>query len=207
MKLLRAFLICYLPVLSIGCAITGSSSSPSLFLLDDAPDNSAASSATAAHGADRPVLHLAAVQVAPYLDQGGIVYQTAAHRVVVANNNRWASPLAGQLTGGLYTRLSDDLTKLNVERGNAAGAGYVLRTYVDSFLGHYDGSAHVSGRWALLDADGKTVLREQFSRRVELGKNGYPALVSSLARGWQQVADGLALRIHSALRRDESAAR
>src|SRR5690625_7860802 len=70
-----------------GCA---SSSQPaSLFVLDTATDDHAPRHT--APTANAPTIMVMPVATAAYLNQGGIVYQTDPHQVVIAQNNRWAS--------------------------------------------------------------------------------------------------------------------
>lgn len=180
-------------VLLAGCATTPSS--PSLFVLDagaSAPDT------TPQPGA--PTLMIAPVAAASYLDQGGIVYQTGPHKVVIANDNRWASSLSGQLTDDLYTTLARRLPGVNVVRANGNQQGlYQLQTRVDQFLGHYDGKAHIAGRWTLVGPNGKTLAGRAFEKTVALPADGYPALVNSLSSGWQDIARGMRPALAGAL--------
>ncbi|MGN8158937.1 PqiC family protein [Salinisphaera sp. SWV1] len=168
-----------------GCATT--QRSPSLFVLDagaSAPDT------TPQPGA--PTLMIAPVTTASYLDQGGIVYQTGPHKVVIANDNRWASSLSGQLTDDLYATLEQRLPGVNVVRTSSNQQGrYQLQTRVDQFLGHYDGKAHIAGRWTLVGPKGHTLDGHAFEKTVPLSGDGYPALVNSLSRGWQDIARGM----------------
>ena len=176
-----------------GCATT--QSSPSLFVLDagaTAPDNPSQPGA--------PTLVIAPVTTASYLDQGGIVYQTGPHKVVIANDNRWASSLSGQLTDDLYATLTRRLPDVNIVRASGnQQALYGLQTRVDQFLGHYDGKAHIAGRWTLVGPNGKTLAGRAFEKTVPLAADGYPALVNSLSSGWRNIARGMAPAVSGAL--------
>lgn len=176
-----------------GCAST--STSPSLFVLDNAgpsPDHTTPAAAK--------TLLVAPVATASYLDQGGIVYQTGPHRVVIANDNRWASSLSGQLTDNLYATLDRDLSGVNVVRSDDNHShSYQVQTRVDRFLGNYDGDALIAGRWTLVGPDGQTLASHDFSRSVKLATDGYPALVSSLSNGWQTVGADMARAMAPAL--------
>lgn len=176
-----------------GCATTAST--PSLFVLDasQAPNQTT-------HADNAPKLVITAVTLAPYLDQSGIVYQTAPYRVVVANDNRWAAPLAGELTDNLYAGLANELHGIDLLRADAnQSKAYQLHTRVDQFMGHYDGRAHVSGQWSLVAPDGRPVLTRSFEKLIPLDDDGYPALVASLSRGWRQVAADMAPELQSAI--------
>lgn len=172
--------------LTAGCA--SAPDGPSLFVLDTGSDTSSPASRPGA-----PTLMIAPVDTASYLDQGGIVYQTGPHRVAIANSNRWASPLAGQLTDALYTTLDRRLTGVNIVRADSQQAGrYQLRTHVDRFLGHYDGKAHIAGRWILVGPNGQTLAHRSFTRGIPLKTDGYPALVNSLSSGWRTIGQDMA---------------
>lgn len=182
------FVVASLTLAVSGCATP--SSGPSLFMLD------------AGHSASGDTQHNTAatlvvqpVTLAPYLDQDGIVYQTAPYRVVVANDNRWAAPLAGELTDSLYVTLSQRLDDVALQRAGTDGSpasAYRLRTRVDEFIGHFDGSAHIAGQWSLVGPDGATLATQSFERRVPLDEDGYAALVASLARGWRLIGADMA---------------
>lgn len=164
------------------CASTGSG--PALFVLDnDQPP------ARTTAPSNAPTLMVAPVSVAPYLDQGGIVYQTAPYRVVIANDNRWAAPLPGALTDMLFANLSQHLSGIDLIRSTTRRHDlYQLQTRVDEFDGHFDGNAHIAGQWTLVDPDGRTLLTRTFDQRVPLSEDGYPALVASLSQGWREVS-------------------
>ena len=183
-----------------GCA-TGAGGGPALYMLDHSTPTRAASPA-----AGRPAIVVEPVDVAPFLDASGIVYQTAAHRVVLANDNRWASPLSAQLTDGLYAGLATELDGVFVQlqRGgrDEPDAALHLGTRVDEFMGHYDGSAHIAGQWTLTDAADRQLAQARFERRIPLSEDGYEALVASLSRGWRQSAQAIAAEIAPRLEND-----
>jgi len=182
-----------------GCATN--SASPSLFVLDD---NQASSSQVQPDSA--PTLMVDPIDLAPYLDQGGIVYQTAPYRVVIANDNRWAAPLAGGLTDSLYANLSNSLRGVELTRSSARRRdGYELQTRIDEFLGHFDGTAHVTGQWTLIGPQGNTLDTESFDKRIPLEQDGYPALVASLSTGWRQVAADMAPALQRSLSQQSGA--
>jgi uncharacterized lipoprotein YmbA len=183
-----------LAALMTGCA--GSASSPSLFVLDPGTARQPMPAAAAA----RTQLLVAPVEIAPLLDERGIVYQTDPHRVVIANHNRWAAPLGEQLRESLAATLAGALADVQIVRGGNAGTAdrYTLHTRVDQFMGHYDGHAHIAGEWQLEDPDGHTVARQRFAREVALANDGYEALVESLSSGWQATAQAIVPAISSA---------
>lgn len=176
-----------------GCATTAGG--PSLFVLD-----ASQVPATAMHADNAPRLVIAPVTLAPYLNQNGIVFQAAPYRVVVANDNRWAAPLPGELTDNLYTSLANELHGIELLRTDSDEAStYTLDTRVDEFMGHYDGKAHVAGQWSLVGPDGRVLMTRSFEKLIPLDEDGYPALVGSLSRGWRQVAAKVAPELQSVI--------
>ena len=169
-----------------GCA--GSASAPSLYVLDSA------STAMQPTAASQTQLVVAPVEIAPILDERGIVYQTAPHRVVIANHNRWAAPLDSQLRDALIANLGAALPSVTVVRRAPAdqASTMTLHTRVDRFMGHYGGQARIAGTWRLTSANDETLIERRFTQDVALEEDGYDALVDSLAAGWQDSAKALA---------------
>lgn len=181
-----------------GCA--GSNRAPSLYLLD----HSHTAAADPFAGPDAPVLVVEPVALSPVFDEDGIVYQTSPHRVVIANDNRWAAPLAGQLRDVSIAELSKALPHARVLRRapRDAGAVFTLTPRVDAFMGHYDGQARIAGEWRVHDASGAPLLQRRFDQRIPLPRDGYDALVASLDQGWRtqirQLGEALAPRLDRA---------
>jgi uncharacterized lipoprotein YmbA len=198
MKIARTVVLCVL--LLAGCA--GNPGAPALFMLAANP-----AATPAAPVKNQPVLAVDAVWIAPYLDAGGIVYQTGPNRIVIADHNRWAAPLSAQLTNGLYATLSRRLSKVSIQKSPIAtgGAAYHLHTVVDTFQGRYDGNAHIAGQWSLLDARGNAIAGRAFERKVPLATDGYPALVASLSKGWRQTSAAIATAIARTLAKRQTA--
>ena len=179
-----------------GCA-SAPEAGTSLFVLDDGP-----APAAGAPVDNAPTLAVGQVAVADYLNQGGIVFQTAPYKVVIANNNRWAAPLAGQLTDTLYNVVSRRLREVNVQRGKARGdSAYELVTRGEKFYGSEDGQAHIAGACTFIDADGALIRQDNFKRDVDLAADGYPALVDKLSQGWQEIAADMAPPLAASLGR------
>ncbi|NNC27107.1 hypothetical protein HKX42_09495 [Salinisphaera sp. USBA-960] len=143
-----------------------------------------------------PTLVIAPVAVADYLDHDGLVYQPDAYRVVIANDNRWASPLPGQLTTTLKRNLEAAMPNTRVaQAGSGTASAATLRVKVDSFVGNHNGNAHIAGRWRLVGPAGQVLKTQTFARDTPLASDGYRALVESLSRGWQQVGQAIVSRI------------
>ncbi len=145
----------------------------------------------------QPVFVELGIETGGYLSSPGIVYQTSELEIESAYAHRWADSLTAQLRRTLKDRLLDSYGGYRfVDRmsGNPHKA-YHVHIALDRFQGHYDGSAIVSGQWIIRDAANEYLAGDQFHVKTPLETDGYPALVRSLAQGWQSVIDEIATRL------------
>lgn len=199
----RLILALLIIVLLAGCA--SRDNQPKLFTLDNTPSRA---TTVELPPDNAPTLVVEPVSLASYLKRGGIVYQTARHRVAIADHNRWASPLSEALTQRLANTLDARLPAVHVVRSpetaeSASTRVLHLTTHVSQFIGHYKGDARIAGRWQLKDASGDRHAKEQFNRRLPLKTSGYPALVASLSKGWRRITRAVAQDLHTRIRTKE----
>ncbi|MFZ1874423.1 MAG: membrane integrity-associated transporter subunit PqiC [Chania sp.] len=135
-------------------------------------------------------LWLEHVNVADFLAQSGVVYQTNDVQYVIAQNNLWASPLDQQLQQTLVTNLSGALPGWVVSSQPMSSDQDVLNVTVSGFHGRYDGKAIIRGEW-VLSHQGQLIKRP-FSLELQQGEDGYDALIRTLAQGWSQEAQVIA---------------
>ncbi len=121
------------------------------------------------------------VQVAKYLDQQGIVLETAPHQLQIARLNLWAEPLdksirstlAGQLSLALGSRVQDDL-------GRRSSWRLQVDVKIDQLHGTHDGRALLVASWWVSDGKkGEPVAQGRFESSEALLDSGYPGLVAS----------------------------
>jgi len=62
-----------------------------------------------------------------------------------------------------------------------------------AFHGRYDGKVIIQGNW-IYKSD-KVIIKRDFSLLLDQDKNGYSALVRTLARGWTQVGQSIASQL------------
>lgn len=133
--------------------------------------------------------------LARFLAVDGLVLQLDDITVNEASRHRWAEPLGLQLERRLRARLAARLPDTRV-LGEAAGepraAAATLRLTVERFQGRFDGQAVVAGQWQLRDAEGGLQALSPFAVEVPLARDGYPALVRALGRGWDAAVDEIA---------------
>ncbi|CRL44897.1 hypothetical protein SGGMMB4_02285 [Sodalis glossinidius str. 'morsitans'] len=135
----------------------------------------------------RPKLWVAQVSVADFLVGNGLVYQTNDVQYTTARSNLWASPLEQQLQQTLVANLSAALpgTLVSTQPIGSGDDNDQLLVTLTGFHGRYDGRAIVQGVW-LLTHDGR-VIRQPFDLALPQEKDGYDALVRTLAQGWDTV--------------------
>lgn len=137
-------------------------------------------------------LWVAQVSVADFLAGNGLVYQTSDVQYTTAHSNLWASPLEQQLQQALVADLSAALpgTLVSTQPIGSRDDGSELTVTLTGFHGRYDGRAVVQGVW-LLTVNGR-VIRQPFDLALPQEKDGYDALVRTLAQGWEQVGQQVA---------------
>jgi uncharacterized lipoprotein YmbA len=131
------------------------------------------------------------VSVPDYLAGNGVVYQTSDVKYVIAANNLWASPLDQQLQQTLVTNLSAALPGRLVSALPLGEQHDTLNVSVTGFHGRYDGQVVISGSWTL--EHGGRITRQPFNLTLPQQEDGYDALVRTLAQGWQQEAQKMAI--------------
>ncbi|KFK93196.1 MULTISPECIES: membrane integrity-associated transporter subunit PqiC [unclassified Serratia (in: enterobacteria)] len=133
------------------------------------------------------------VDVADFLAQSGVVYQTNDVQYVIAQNNLWASPLDQQLQQTLVTNLSSALPGWVVSSQPMSSEQDVLNVTISGFHGRHDGKAIIRGEW-VLNHQGQLIKRP-FSLELKQGEDGYDALIRTLAQGWLQEAQVIAAQV------------
>lgn len=126
-------------------------------------------------------INLEPIQLAKFLDQPGIVLQTAQHEIKVAHYYRWAEPLKKNLHRYIYHSLGIR---------NSSDASQSLEIHIQQFHGTQDGSALVSGYWTINNES------HPFSYHAPLTKTGYAELVAQLALLLDQLCVDIASQIN-----------
>ena len=136
------------------------------------------------------LLFVEPVQVATFLNGRGLVMQLSEFELVMARQHVWAEPLAAQLQRQVRDRILAHNPAYKAAT-RAEVATVQLRIAIDGFHGSGDGYAIVSGHFAINAVNAL----QAFSFRVALQQDGYPALVSALAEGVQQLSMQIARQL------------
>ncbi|MDX1678585.1 membrane integrity-associated transporter subunit PqiC [Arsukibacterium sp.] len=137
-------------------------------------------------------LQLQPVRVANYLNGAGLVMQRSDVELLIASRHLWADALDQQLYRLLAEQLPPRLPAFQLFQGQGS-ADLKLQLTVDRFYAQANGVAIISGYYTLSSESEQT--RHRFSYQQPLTADGYPALVSALSLGWQQLVDELIAQI------------
>lgn len=148
--------------------------------------------ATAAGHTDASAaLYVAPVQVASYLNGRGLVLQLSDVELNVARQHLWAEPLDAQVQRQLRELLAAT-TPYRTQLSAGQGA-VVLSLQLDRFHGTAQGDAVLSGRYQL----SHNQYSVPFNINVPLSADGYPALVTALATGLQQLSQQISASLQA----------
>ncbi len=136
------------------------------------------------------LLQISEVQLADFLDDGGLVLQLDDITLNQAKNHLWAADLSQQINRGLRNRLNQRQQTFTVVGPQTAG-DLRLSLTVDAFHGRHDGLALMSGQWQLQDIKGDIISLKNFDLQTELAASGYPALVRALGNNLDDLAAAL----------------
>ena len=173
-------------VLLVGCA--GSSAPPTQYLLRAEP-------AERSSRVQAPVrVGLGRVDVAPYLDQSGIVVETAAGQVQAAREHQWAEPLDAGLRSYLRAEISVALGyDVSGSPADLVQWDYTVDVYVDRLHGTMAGKAVLDASYRVTPRAGsEDAAAYRFSRSAPLPREGYPGLVDAEADLVRQLAQAIA---------------
>ncbi|MDT8309851.1 MAG: ABC-type transport auxiliary lipoprotein family protein [Methylophaga sp.] len=136
-------------------------------------------------------LQIRNIQLADFLNDGGLVLQLDDITLNQAKNHLWADNLHQQINRALQDRLNQQQQVFTVV-GPQTDADLQLSLVIDAFHGRHDGLALTSGQWQLHTAEGERVLLQNFHLQTELREPGYPALVRALGVNLDALAASLA---------------
>jgi uncharacterized protein len=172
-------------VLLAGCA--SQTIEPTYYLLRSTQDLSSSKLSTSRE------FSLGTVEIAPYLDQPGLVMETADGQMRPASQNLWAAPIFDGVRNFLATEIAQDngqeLLPTNLTKNTT-----VVNIRIDQLHGTLDGKATIVAYWWLVHND-EVIALNRFSEARALETSGYSALVNAekvlLAELAQKIAASL----------------
>ena len=141
---------------------------------------------------------LGRVVVAPYLDQAGIVMETAANQVTPARHHTWAEPLADAAAIFLRAELSIALgEEVGLNPADRSLWKYTVEVFVEQLHGTMAGQAALVATYRIAPrAAGSAPAEYRFSRSAPLAREGYGGLVEAEARLLRELAAAIAASVH-----------
>ncbi len=127
------------------------------------------------------------VEVASYLDNGGLVIQIGEHELVTANYHRWAQPLKESFTRLLIRELNfvSDNHKVHYEQSNhaySADKPIELLIELEQFHATDQATVVARGRYILLNDSGQKIDETHFEVIEKLSRDGYLHSVEQLKK-------------------------
>lgn len=121
-------------------------------------------------------VYLGGLTLANYIDQRGIVLETAPGQIHEARFHQWAEPLRVSLRGFLVAEISAGLGR---DLASKASAEHAVRldVNIDQMHGTNDGNALLVAYWSITDSSGSRLFKHAETAALE--GNGYDALVSA----------------------------
>lgn len=137
------------------------------------------------------------VGVPPYLDQRGIVLETAPSEINAARNHRWAEPLTYSVQRYLQVAIGQ-AANLDIG-GQLTPKGDVekqINVVIHQLHASVSGNVRLVAEWRILDSrKGEVLAHKDFSASETLDVDGYPAVV----RAHEELLNRLAAAIAAEL--------
>ncbi len=137
---------------------------------------------------------LSRVVVAPYLDQSGIVVESAGREIQAARNHQWAEPLQDGLRLLLRAELSTALgEEVGLDPADRSRWQHDVQVFVEQLHGSMAGRAMLVADYRIESrAKPGEIAEYRFARSQALAREGYAGLVDAEAELVGQLAQAIA---------------
>jgi uncharacterized lipoprotein YmbA len=123
---------------------------------------------------------LSHIGVATYIDQSGLVLETAEGQINIAARHLWAEPLRHSLKGFFVNEISQAFGK-DIYAKNESSLNYSvgISIHISQLHGTLDGNAVLQATWSITTSTDKESQQTHFlfSKQQALADDGYDALV------------------------------
>lgn len=133
---------------------------------------------------------LGKVEIAPYLDQPGLVMETTDGQTRPANSHLWAEPVFDGVRNYLATEIAQAKGQ-ELLPAKSSGNSTVVNIRIDQLHGTADGKASIVAYWSLVQGE-KVIALNRFSQTEALATSGYQALVEAEKSLLSQLAQRIA---------------
>lgn len=137
---------------------------------------------------------LGSVEIAPYLDQAGLVMETTGGQMRPASHHLWAEPIFD----GVRNLLTTEIAQAGGQEllpAKLSAADTVVNIRIDQLHGTLDGKALIVAYWWLV-RDDKVLALNRFSQSQALSASGYQPLVEAEKLLLAQLARSIAEQLH-----------
>jgi uncharacterized lipoprotein YmbA len=178
-------------LLLVGCAGKAPPDQNLYLLRSDSPNQFDANNTTA-------TIAVGALRVASYIDQPGLVLETAEGLMNPARYNQWAEPLRESLRVVLANDIATAIGK--PVRARSSGetdwkqhTDQTIDVSIEQLHGTDQGDAILVAYWAVINPATRSVVSEhQFSKTLALSNSGYPALIDAEKQLLKSLANDIA---------------
>lgn len=146
---------------------------------------------SAAASEKRGFVWIESLNLADFLSEQGIAYQVSEVSYINANSHLWLAPLETQLQDQLVQQLSEALPSQLVSTKRMTKPSLTVSAKITGFHGRFDGTVVVSGEWVVHNASTDKFVTKSFNHVVDLPKDGYEVLVTTLAAAWHDEVKAL----------------
>jgi uncharacterized lipoprotein YmbA len=115
------------------------------------------------------------VEIADYIDQPGLVLETADGEVRAARNHLWAEPVYAGVRRHLTVNIARAYGR-DILPNSLVKTPVVIDVHIDQLHGTNKGTARLVAHW-WLRRDGEVESVHQFAEEIPLAEDGYHALV------------------------------
>lgn len=130
-------------------------------------------------------IHLASVQVAPYLNQSGLIMETDNQRIVAARYHQWSEPLNNSIPRFLSRSISDLYgAEITGPALSVSNAHTTIDIHIEQLHGQENGDVILEASWSLRPSvlpSGRSTTPQvfAFNDTLPLAEDGYDALVAA----------------------------
>jgi len=146
-------------------------------------------------------LELGALKFPSYLDRAQLISRTPEGTIRIAEYDRWAEPLADNLSRTLQENLYQLAPGIQINSApwnNGPPAKFQLRLRVNRFDGTLGRQTDVDIRWSVYHLQQqRELMREHFIARLPVG-NSYKELVESLSQALADLSADIAMELLNA---------
>jgi uncharacterized lipoprotein YmbA len=151
-------------------------------------------------GSDSLALGVGPVDIAAYIDRPQIVTRVGGNELRVAEFNRWASPIRGEIKRILADNLSTLLSLDHVfiyPWSESAAVKFQVRVDIQQFDGRAGDNVFLQAGWGLLGENGEILLLRKSTYTEQINGEDYSAFVEAAGQALAGLSRDIAATIEA----------